>query len=61
VTPGLPLCRGSSLFSHSLPYPLSLRKSQKKVPDVIVEKVKQILDQRLNKIVSKFTIKYGLN
>lgn len=33
----------------------------KKVPDVIVEKVNQILDHRLNKIVSEFTIKYGLD
>jgi ADP-ribosylglycohydrolase len=33
----------------------------KKVPDVIVERVKEILDQRLNNIVSEFIIKYGLD
>jgi ADP-ribosylglycohydrolase len=33
----------------------------KKVPRDIVERVKQILDQRLNHIVSEFTIKYGIN
>ena len=33
----------------------------KKVPNAIIERVKEILDQRLNKIVSKFTIKYGLD
>ena len=33
----------------------------KKVPNAIIERVKRILDQRLNKIVSKFTIKYGLD
>jgi len=33
----------------------------KKVPDVIVEKVKKILDQRLNNILSEFAIKYGLD
>jgi len=33
----------------------------KKVPNAIIKRVKKILDQRLNNIVSKFTIKYGLN
>jgi len=33
----------------------------KKVPDAIVEKVKQILDRRLNEIVSEFILKYGLD
>lgn len=33
----------------------------KKVPDVIVERVKEILDQRLNNIVSEFIIKCGLD
>ena len=33
----------------------------KKVPDVIVERVKEILDQRLNNIVSEFIIKYGVD
>lgn len=33
----------------------------KKVPKVIVERVKETLDHRLNKIVSEFRIKYGLD
>jgi len=33
----------------------------KKVPDHIVERVKKILDQRLNNIISEFTAKYGIN
>jgi ADP-ribosylglycohydrolase len=33
----------------------------KKVPNAIIERVKKILDQRLNNIVSEFTIKYGLD
>ena len=33
----------------------------KKVPSAIVKRVKKILDQRLNTIVSEFTIKYGLD
>jgi ADP-ribosylglycohydrolase len=33
----------------------------KKVPNDIVERVKKILDQRLNHIVSEFTAKYGIN
>ena len=33
----------------------------KKIPNAIVERVKKILDQRLNNIVSEFTIKYGIN
>jgi ADP-ribosylglycohydrolase len=32
----------------------------KKVPHAIIERVKKILDRRLNNIVSEFTIKYGL-
>jgi ADP-ribosylglycohydrolase len=32
-----------------------------KVPKVIVERVKEILDHRLNEIVSEFIIKYGLD
>ena len=32
----------------------------KKVPNVIIERVKKILDQRLNNIVSEFTIKHEL-